>query len=520
MNKKVIVLLFPLLLSLTNVFANDLNVDICVYGGTSSGVMAAYTAKKMGKSVILIEPSDRIGGLTTGGLGFTDIGNPCIMMGYTYDFYKEIGLHYGKKDVHFCFEPKVALAIYQKYLKEEGVKVLYHHRVVSVKKKGSVIQYITVENALHPSKDKKIILSAKEFIDCSYEGDLMAKAGVGYTVGRESSSQYDEYYNGAILSIYHQMPDGVDPYVKPGDKSSGLLYGIQPDSMENRGSGDGHVQAYNFRITLTDNPANKIPITKPENYNPSHYELLIRMKQIQPWKQLDDVFLWSLMPNHKTDINNNGGFSTDMIGANWNYPEASYTEREKIFKAHLEYTKGFLYFVGHDPRIPSQIRTEMLRWGYPKDEYLTSDHFTPQLYIRESRRMIGRLVMTQDYCEQKKIAEDAIGWAAYGMDSHNSGRFVVNGMVKNEGDVQIKVKQPYKISYRAITPKESECSNLLVPVCLSASHICYGSIRMEPVFMVLGQSAAIAAVEAMDHCKGIVQNVDAHSVYQKLDKKS
>jgi hypothetical protein len=216
--------------------------------------------------------------------------------------------------MHFCFEPKVALAIYQKYLKEEGVKVLYHHRVVSVKKKGSVIQYITVENALHPSKDKKIILSAKEFIDCSYEGDLMAKAGVGYTVGRESSSQYDEYYNGAILSIYHQMPDGVDPYVKPGDKSSGLLYGIQPDSMENRGSGDGHVQAYNFRITLTDNPANKIPITKPENYNPSHYELLIRMKQIQPWKQLDDVFLWSLMPNHKTDINNNGGFSTDMIG--------------------------------------------------------------------------------------------------------------------------------------------------------------------------------------------------------------
>ena len=494
-------------------------VDICIYGGTSSGVMAAYTARKAGKSVLLVEPTDRIGGLTTGGLGATDIGNPYIMKGYTYNFYKRIGQYYGEEGMHFAFEPKVALQIYQEYVEEAGVEILYNHRIVAANKAGNTILSITVENSLHPDANTNQVISAKEFIDCSYEGDLMAKAGVTYTTGRESNSQYGETWNGAFWSLHHQLPDYIDPYVVKGDPKSGLLYGILPGEPTLPGEGDKHIQAYNFRITLTDEPDNLIPITLPDNYDPLKYELLIRMKERSPFtdRKLEDIFIWSVMPNHKTDLNNRGGFSTDMIGENWDYPEADYATRAKIVKQHLDYTKGLLYFLGHDERIPADVRAEMLRWGYPKDEFLTSNHFTPQLYIRESRRMVGRYVMTQADCESRVQVDDYVGWAAYTMDSHNCGRYVVNGMVKNEGNVEIGIKAPYRVSYRSITPQEKECNNLLVPVCLSASHIAYGSIRMEPVFMVLGQSAALAACQAIDKCNGIVQSVDANQVYQLLE---
>ena len=484
-------------------------VDVCIYGATSGGVIAAYTAKKSGKSVLLIEPTTRIGGLSSGGLGQTDIGKMEIIQGLSLDFYKRIGKQYGQDEGVFKFEPHVALNVFKQYIQEADVDVLYQNRIVDVVKKKSTIKSIILEDVTDGSYNE---VAAKVFIDCSYEGDLMALAGVSYHVGREANSQYGETLNGVQMLDGHQFPDGVDPYVVEGDSSSGLLYGILPGKMGEQGSGNNHVQAYNFRITLTDDPNNRIEIPEPENYDPSKYELMLRLIKKAKYTQLGDLFIWSPMPNHKTDINNRNAFSTDMIGASWDYPDGSYEKREQIFKDHLDYTKGMLYFVGHDPRVPKSIRNEMLRWGYPKDEYEDTDHFTPQLYIRESRRMIGRMVMTQDYCQHRQTAEDLVGWGAYNMDSHNCGRYVVNGMVKNEGNVEVWPGGPYNISYRAITPKEEEATNLIVPVCLSASHIAYGSIRMEPVFMVLGENSAIAACMAIDKYKNCVQKVDSKEV--------
>jgi hypothetical protein len=300
--------------------------------------------------------------------------------------------------------------------------------------------------------------------------------------------------------------------VVKGDPDSGLLYGVHGTTMEPNGTGDKKVQAYNFRIALTDDPGNRVEITKPDNYDPARYALLVRLKELYPWKSFTDIFAWSRMPNGKTDINNSGGFSTDVIGENWDYPEANYEERAKIWQFHEDYTKGLLYFVGHDESVPEFVREQMLQWGYPKDEYTDNNHWTHQLYIRECRRMVGELVMTQHHCQGHEVVSDEIGWAAYTMDSHNCDRQVVNGMAKNEGNVEVGGFGPFPIAYRAITPKQEEATNLLVPVCLSASHIAYGSIRMEPVFMVLAQTAAIAANLAIDRQEGIVQKISAEEI--------
>ncbi|MGN1256701.1 MAG: FAD-dependent oxidoreductase [Bacteroidaceae bacterium] len=492
-----------------------MQTDICVYGATSGGIIAALTAKRMGKSVVLLEPSRRIGGLTTGGLGKTDVGRVEIIQGLALEFYRRVGTQYGKDKAVFDFEPKVALAAYEEMLREDKLLVQMERRVKKVKKQGNRIREIILEDA-SSAKRPALCIEAKEFIDCSYEGDLMARAGVTYTVGRESNSVYGETYNGMQMLNKHQFPDGVDPYREKGNPKSGLLWGILKGEMGQTGKGDKRVQAYNFRITLTNDPQNRIPITRPEGYDSTRYELLLRWKEVAPWnsKNLRDCFAWDLMTNPtKTDINNNQAFSTDMIGCNWDYPEASYKKRERIHKEHLEYTKGLLWFVTSDPRIPAHIRQQISQWGYPKDEYPESNHFTPQLYIRESRRMIGRYVMTQANCQQDAVANDVVGWGAYTMDSHNCGRYVVNGMVKNCGDVQIHLpKGKYNISYRSLTPRQEEADNLLVPFCLSASHIAFGSIRMEPVFMVLSQSSVIAASLAIDQHEGCVQQVNSQQV--------
>ncbi|WP_214071763.1 FAD-dependent oxidoreductase [Mucilaginibacter sp. dw_454] len=486
---------------------NSSTVDVCVYGGTSAGVIAAYTAAKLGKSVVLIEPGSRLGGLSSGGLGFTDIGNKYVVTGLARDFYRRVGQHYGKFE-QWTFEPKVAEAIFLGYVKRGNFKVIYETRLRKVNKAGSHITNIELENSVSPSAPTKTI-KAKQYIDCSYEGDLMAKAGVRYTTGREANSVYNETVDGVQLKDQHQFPNGIDPYKIPGKPESGLLWGISNESLAPMGSGDKKIQAYNFRICLTNDPANKIEIARPATYDSTHYELLLRYLQAKPAKDWSAFLKPDLMPNHKTDINNNGPFSTDMIGMNYAYPDGDYATRAAIIKAHEDYTKGFLYFIGHDPRMPANLRAQMLKWGYPKDEYLNSNHFTPQLYVREARRMLGAYVMTEANCLRKEVVDDKIGMGAYNMDSHNAERLVVNGMVKNEGDVQLRGINPYPIAYRSITPKNSECGNLLVPVCLSASHMAYGSIRMEPVFMVLAQSAAVAACQAID------KNVDV----QKIDIK-
>jgi len=514
-NKTILLLFILQFCTLTGFADSKINVDICIYGGTSAGVIAAYTSQKSGKSVILIEPTNHLGGLSSGGLGFTDIGNKYVIKGLARDFYRRLGSYYGTLE-NWTFEPSVAESIFNSYIKEADVNVLFGYRLYKVNKPANTILSIEVEDSKSPGITTNQTISAKVFIDCSYEGDLMAGAGVSYTIGRESNNMYKETYNGVQLQNGHQFPVGIDPYILKGNPSSGLLWGISDKPIQSGGTSDKKVQAYNFRICLTNKIANQIEINMPDNYDPAHYELLVRLKEKQPWNSLDDIFMWQFMPNGKTDLNNKGGFSTDMIGMNWNYPDANYTERKTIVKQHEDYTKGLLYFIGHDEQIPLNIRNEMLKWGYPKDEFIDNNNWSPQLYIRESRRMIGEVVMTQHHCLGEVIASDSIANAAYTMDSHNCDRQVLNGMVKNEGNVEAGGFPPYPISYRAIVPKNQEASNLLVPVCISASHIAYGSIRMEPVFMAISQSAAIAACQAIDN-NIPVQAVDAAKIMETLN---
>jgi hypothetical protein len=508
--------------------------DIVVYGGTSGGIAAAIQASRMGKSVVLIEPYIRLGGMTTGGLGQTDIGNKQAIGGISREFYRNIKAYYSKPEnwkwqksesymdggqtrteegegAMWTFEPSSALEVYEEMLAAENVDVVLGEKLDlenGVMMEGSEIQQITTESGR--------TFQGKMFIDGTYEGDLLATAGVDYTVGRESNEKYGETYNGVQLLEGHQFPDGVDPYIEPGNPESGLLWGISSTSLDERGSGDTLVQSYNFRICLTDNPDNMLPITEPANYDSSNYELLARLFEAQPdMRQINQYFIWSHMPNAKTDINNRGGFSTDMINMSHAYPEASYEEREAVIKAHEDYTKGLLYFYTTDPRVPDVLQEEVKRWGYPKDEYEDNGSWSPQLYVREARRMIGEYVMTQANCQGDEVIEDPIGLAAYTMDSHNCQRIVVDGQVKNEGNVEVGGFPPYPISYRSITPKKEEATNLLVPVALSSSHIAFGSIRMEPVFMVLGQSAATAASLAIDGGSS-VQEVDYGQLREKL----
>ena len=509
--------------------------DICVYGSTPAGIMAAYTAKLKGKSVLLVSPTKRIGGLTAGGLGWTDIGDSTshrrIIKGFAREFYRRIGQHYGMASPTFYFEPKVALATFKGFLSEVGLKdttdIWYQWRIVSAEKEGNEVKSITLEDATNKETPQRTV-RARIFMDCSYEGDLMARAGITYTVGRESKNKYNEPENGAQCLNKHQFCDGVDPYVVPGDPSSGLLWGIMSDPMPANGTGDNHIQAYNYRLTLTKTkPFRSITAQVPDNYDPSKYELLFRWMEKKGWSGYGDCLKWTYMkdssgPNswnaYKTDNNNNGAFSTDMIGYSWDYPEATYEQRDSIAKLHEDYTKGLLYILWTDPRVPKNIRDEYNLWGYPLDEYEDNENFTPQLYIREARRMMGRMVMTEDYCLKNKEANDPIAWGAYTMDSHNCGRYVVNGQVKNEGDVQRHLtKGPYNISYRAVTPKEADARNVIVPVCLSASHIAYGSIRMEPVYMVLGETTALAAIQAIDEHDCCVQEVDPSRCIAQLE---
>jgi hypothetical protein len=491
------------------------DVDICVYGGTSAGVIAAYTAQKLGKKAILIEPGRSLGGMSSGGLGYTDIGNKYAITGLARDFYRRMGKHYGKFE-QWIFEPHVAEGIFKDYIRRGGVDVLLETRLKEVRKTGDRITEIVLENSAQPDPSLTTTVRAKMFIDCGYEGDLMARAGISYTVGREDNKTYGESINGVEFMHGHQFPDGIDPYKIAGKPESGLLWGITDEPLLPKGTGDKKVQAYNYRICLSSDPRNQMKVTRPEDYDSTRYELALRLFAVYPEKRtLDDYFAWSKMPNRKTDINNRGGFSTDMIGMNYQYPDGTYEQRKKIIHDHEVYTKGLLYFYGHDQRVPQPLRDEMLQWGYPKDEYADYGHWSPQPYIREARRMVGRYVMTQANCEGKAIVKDGVGLAAYTMDSHNTQRLVINGQVKNEGNVEVGGFGPFPIAYRSLIPKEPECSNIFVPVCLSATHIAYGSIRMEPVFMVLAQSSATAAVMAIDAKTG-VQEVDVATLQQRL----
>lgn len=543
----------------TNKTNEDIDTaEVIIYGGTSAGVSAAIQTARLGKSIILIEPTNRLGGLTTGGLGQTDIGNKRVIGGIAREFYQNIKKYYqdstnwvwqiqseymdggqtrsnNNEDAMWTFEPSVALKVFNNMIKDLDIQIVYNqqlNRATGVSKNNQYIKSITMESGKS--------YSGKMFIDATYEGDLMAAAGVNYTIGRESNSQYGESLNGVQANhiaktllgtvsnnnVYHNFIDGVDPYIVKGDSSSGLLPFITDGGPGIDGQDDNRIQAYCFRMTLTDHPENRIPFKKPEIYNELEYELLFRNYEAAdgPLEEMysygDALVPWinSAMPNRKTDTNNQKGFSTDFIGQNWDYPEASYEEREKIVARHLQYQQGLMWTLGYHPRIPKKVRDKVSQWGTCKDEYEREDGWQQQLYIREARRMISNYVMTQKNCEGIEIVNDPIGMAAYGMDSHHIKRFVNSkGYVSNEGNVEAYVKAPFPISYRSIVPRKEECSNLLVPICLSASHIAFGSIRMEPVFMVIGQSSAVIASLAIEEDKA-VQEIEYNRVREMLIK--
>ena len=485
--------------------------DICIFGGTSAGVIAAVQAAKMGKSVVVVEPGKHLGGLTAGGLGWTDIGNKVAIGGLSREFYRRLGRHYGKPEA-WTFEPSVAKREFDVLLEEAKVPVYFQQRLVAVTKGGTRIVEIATQ--------KGDVFRAKMFIDATYEGDLMAKAGVACFVGREANAVYGETLNGIRgKTPKHQFTMPVDPYVKPGDPASGLLPFVQPVAFGNPGDGDKCVQAYNFRLCLTKNPANRKPVDPPAHYDPAKYELLGRyfdaLAAAHKPVALKNFLKLDMVTADKTDINNNGPFSTDCIGMNYDYPDTDYASRECIWTEHLDYTKGLLTYLATSPRVPASVRSEMQQWGLCKDEFPETGGWPHQLYVRESRRMIAGCVMTEKHCRHAEIVSDSIGLAAYNMDSHNCRRLVRDGHVENEGDVQVPPMSPYPISYCAIVPKATQCENLLVPVCLSASHIAYGSIRMEPVFMILGLSAATAAAMAIDDAAP-VQKVDYAKLRDRL----
>jgi len=514
----------PFLLSLVIAASPALakSYDVVIYGSTSAAVTAAVQAKRMGKSVVIVSPDKHLGGLTAGGLGWTDTGNKTVIGGLAREFYERVWKHYQKPDawiwqeasdyrggtrtktaiddstgIAWNFEPHVAEAIFEAMIKENDIPVIRDEWLDRAKgvamKDGRIASITTLGGRTY---------SGKMFIDTTYEGDLMAAAGVDYHVGRESKARYGEEWNGIQVGVLHHrhhfgyLPEKVSPYVVPGDPSSGLLPRVSAEPPDVYGAADKRVQAYCYRMCLTDVPENRIPFPKPAGYDPGQYELLARI-YAAGWTETFDKF--DPLPNHKTDTNNHGPFSTDNIGYNYDYPDASYERRREIIQEHITYQQGWLYFIAHDPRVPADVRAEMNRWGLPKDEFEDNGHWPHQLYVREARRMTGKFVMTENELLKRKPTPESIGMGSYDMDSHNVQRYVTpEGNVQNEGDIGASTKGPYPIAYGSLVPKNGQAENLVVPVCVSSSHIAYGSIRMEPVFMVLGQSAATAAVLAID----------------------
>ena len=505
--------------------------DIVVYGATAGGVAAAVQASRSGKSVVLIEPGTHVGGLTSGGLGFTDSGNKAVVGGVAREFYRRLKAHYVKpeawtlekpeqcktyrpaEDAVWSFEPKVAEATLRAMLADAKVTVAFGERLDRAAGKGLKLdgQRIT---ALATESGK--VYEGKVFIDATYEGDLMAAAGVTFTVGREPNAKYGETLNGVQRTLNkknHRFLVNVDPFVKAGDKASGLLPGVEADELPADGAGDRRVQAYCYRMCMTQNPANRVAFAKPAGYDERLYELLLRNFEAG---DLRVPFSPDRVPNAKTDTNNSGAVSTDFIGGNAAYPGASYAERDAIKLAHLTYQQGLMWTLTSHARVPRKVRDAVAKWGLAADEFTDTGHWPHQIYVREARRMVGDHVQTESDCRRSRQTPESVGMGSYNMDSHNCARYVTPaGFVQNEGDVQESPGGPYRIAYRSIVPKRGECPNLLVPVCVSSSHIAYGSIRMEPVFMVLGQSAATAAVLAIDD-KCDVQSVDPAKLRAKL----
>ncbi|MBW6500516.1 MAG: FAD-dependent oxidoreductase [Bacteroidales bacterium] len=523
-----LILLLTLSLSLIQCgdnFSGEIHkADVIVYGGTSAAVITAVQVTRMGRSAIIVSPDVHLGGMTSSGLGFTDTGNKEVIGGLAREFYQLIYDHYqkpeswtwqkqseygnrgqgnpaidGEKRTQWIFEPHVAEEAFETMISQNNITVfrdewLDRENRVEMKK-GMIVSMRTLSGKL---------FRGKIFIDATYEGDLMSSAGVTYHVGRESNSVYGETWNGVQKGAYHHghwFRDNIDPYWVPGDPSSGLLPRISSEDPGENGTGDKKVQAYCYRLCLTQHPENRVPITKPVGYDSTQYELLVRIADTR-WNEFFGKY--DPIPNLKTDVNNHGPFSYDNIGMNYDYPEASYERRKEIIAEHQLYQKGLLWFMATDPHLPEWVRETMNSWGYSGDEFADNGYWPYNIYVREARRMVGEYVMTENDVLVKRPVPHPIGMGSYTMDSHNVQRYVTpEGYVQNEGDIGVRAPKPYQIDLGSVMPKRDECSNLLVPVALSSSHIAFGSLRMEPVFMILGQSAGTVASMALDGRKSM-----------------
>ena len=517
------------------------NFDVVIYGGTSAAVTAAVQAKAMGKSVVVVCPDKHLGGLSSGGLGYTDTGDKSVIGGLAREFYHRVWRHYdgdaawrwqkkseygnkgqgtpaidGAQRTMWIFEPHVAEQVFDDLVREHKIPVVrdeWLDRAKGVKKSGAQISAITMLSGK--------TYAGKMFIDATYEGDLLAAAGVSYHVGREANRVYGEEHNGVQTGVLHHrhhfgvLKEKISPYLVPGDPKSGVLPRVSAAHPGNFGEGDTKVQAYCYRMCLSDHPANRIPFARPDGYDSKQYELLARV-YAAGWTETFGKF--DPIPNRKTDTNNHGPFSTDNIGMSYDYPEGGYERRREILREHEQYQKGWLYFITTDPRVPADVRAAMSKWGLPRDEFKDNGGWPHQIYVREARRMIGALVMTENHLRKKIPTPDSVGMGSYTIDSHNVQRYITpDGHVQNEGDIGVSAGGPYEIAYGSLVPKRTQAENLLVPVCLSSSHIAFGSIRMEPVFMILGQSAATAAVMAID-AKIPVQDVPYAKLRERLLK--
>ena len=513
--------------------------DVVIYGGTSSGVIAAVKAAALNRKVILISPDKHLGGMSSHGLGFTDSGHKDLVGGLANAFYEKIYDHYSSEDAWnlvskedfgnkgqgtaamdestetmWTFEPHVAEKVFTNWVKHPNIVILKNEWLD--RNKALDFQDKSIEG-FYTLSGKHI--KGKVFIDATYEGDLMAAAGVSYTVGREANSVYGESYNGiqqGVFMHHHNFKHlKIDPYLTKKDPNSGVLPKISTDDIGKNGEGDNKLEAYCYRLCLTKLEDNKIPISKPEGYDPKDYELLGRIYA----KGWDETFhKFDEIPNGKTDVNNHGPFSFDNIGMNYDYPDASYERRNEILEEHKRYQQGLMYFTMTDSRVPEKIRKEMAKWGYAKDEFTDNGGFPDQIYVRESRRMLGEYVMTELDVMGKRDTPESIGMGSYNLDSHNVQRYITkSNHVQNEGDIGVKPPHPYVIAKGTILPKSNECTNLIVPVCVSSSHIAFGSIRMEPVYMLLGESAAQIADLAIEN-NSTVQNVPYSELKDKLEE--
>jgi hypothetical protein len=496
--------------------------DLVVYGGTAGGVITAVSAAREGLKAALLEPGKHLGGMVSGGLGWTDFGRKDVIGGYSLEFFERVGRKYGRS-IEWHFEPHIAEAVFNELVKEAGVRVFLDHRLrekSGVRKAGARVSDIQMENGA--------MFRAKVFVDATYEGDLMAQAGASYTWGREGTQEYDESLAGVREHTpLHQFRARVSPWLGDATGTSvpreggKLLPEVTPRSSDPIGGADKRVQAYNFRLCMTKVMDNRVPWPKPHGYSAARYELLARYlpaleAELKRPLGINDVMKADILQNGKTDTNNNGAFSTDYIGGSYDYPNGDYATRARIRQAHVDYIQGFLYFLATDTRAPAALSSEMKTWGLCRDEFVDTDHWPYQLYVREARRMIGEYVMSQKDIQSELTKPDPIGMGSYNSDSHNVQRRpdAEGTAVENEGDMQVRVS-PYQIPYRLMLPKRSQATNLLVPVCFSATHVAYSTLRMEPQYMVVGHAAGVAAKMAIDR-NVAVQDVDTVALAAKL----